>query len=83
MQLTDLHQWPRGVKEFEARGRVIDFDKEGYSSERNVELIAHVVDRVKPELVILTGEYGAFWLLLNLFFLLTLVLRKISPTNFN
>jgi len=56
LQLTDLHQWPAGVDTFEARGRVIDFKKEGYSSDKNVELIRHVLERSRPDLVILTGD---------------------------
>ncbi|CAK9021828.1 Probable inactive purple acid phosphatase 29 [Durusdinium trenchii] len=53
---TDLHQWPRGVKEFKARGRVIDFDKEGYSAEKNIELMEHVLERSSPDLVVFTGD---------------------------
>jgi len=56
VQLTDLHQWPAGDKTWTARGRVIDFEAEGYSSERNVDLAAHVLDTAKPDLVILTGD---------------------------
>lgn len=56
VQLTDLHQWPKGVDTFAARGRVIDFGKEGFSAEKNLELVAHVVKESVPDLVVLTGD---------------------------
>jgi len=56
LQVTDLHQWPAGKKEFTARGRVIDFDKEGYSSERNLELLQHAIHESTPDVVLFTGD---------------------------
>ncbi|GBG29772.1 Phosphatase DCR2 [Hondaea fermentalgiana] len=55
-QFTDLHQFPADVKTFEARGRVIEFEKEGYSSARNVDLIRHVLKEATPDLCIFTGD---------------------------
>eukprot|EP00512_Aurantiochytrium_limacinum_P001937 CAMPEP_0171493558 /NCGR_PEP_ID=MMETSP0958-20121227/5029_1 /TAXON_ID=87120 /ORGANISM="Aurantiochytrium limacinum, Strain ATCCMYA-1381" /LENGTH=351 /DNA_ID=CAMNT_0012027195 /DNA_START=92 /DNA_END=1144 /DNA_ORIENTATION=- len=55
-QFTDLHHFPLGVKHFEARGRTIDFDKEGYSSEQSLALMKHVLKEATPDLCILTGD---------------------------
>jgi hypothetical protein len=57
-QLTDLHQFPAAVRRWHvaARGRVVDFDQEGYSSTQNVALVEHVLERQRPDLVVLTGD---------------------------
>ena len=58
LQLTDIHQFPIEASSWfcAGRGRVIDFQKEGYSAGRSSELISVLCQEVRPDLVIFTGD---------------------------
>ena len=58
LQLTDIHQFPIEASSWfcAGRGRVIDFQREGYSAGRSSELISVLCQEVRPDLVIFTGD---------------------------
>lgn len=56
-QFTDIHHFPSTVKHFEAKRRVVDMEKEDYSTQKNIELIEHVADVNEDiDLAIFTGD---------------------------
>ena len=57
LQLTDIHQFPLGTTSWtNGRGRRVDLVAEGYSAERNKQLVATLAAKVDPDLVIFTGD---------------------------
>mmetsp|Transcript_42020 Transcript_42020/g.116007 ORF Transcript_42020/g.116007 Transcript_42020/m.116007 type:complete len:393 (+) Transcript_42020:86-1264(+) len=60
LQLTDLHHFPAGCTEFDVRaekGRVVPIvPGSRYSIQGDVAVIASILARVRPHLVILTGD---------------------------
>jgi 3',5'-cyclic AMP phosphodiesterase CpdA len=57
LQLTDLHEWPSNNPEFQIAGeegfKLADY---GYNVDNNDVLTATILDRIKPDLVVLTGD---------------------------
>jgi 3',5'-cyclic AMP phosphodiesterase CpdA len=57
LQLTDLHEWPTGTVDFQKAGtqgyKLADY---GYNVDKNDALTASLLERLKPDLVILTGD---------------------------
>lgn len=60
VQITDLHHFPETCTEFDctaAKGRIVPINPDTpYSTTRDCDIIAAVLDRVKPHLVVLTGD---------------------------
>jgi hypothetical protein len=56
LQVTDLHHFPAGALSFETKGRVVDFARDGYSNTRAIEVFELLLARLKPHLVLFTGD---------------------------
>mmetsp|Transcript_30641 Transcript_30641/g.74653 ORF Transcript_30641/g.74653 Transcript_30641/m.74653 type:complete len:237 (+) Transcript_30641:238-948(+) len=56
LQITDTHLFPDGVVTFKTPKRTVDMKKENYSNETAERMLKILVEKVKPDIVIFTGD---------------------------